>query len=205
MSHGSAEPTEVFALSRRTSSSALLAAAGFVAVGAVLILIGWSDLSGVTLRLGDLELTGGRAGPSPLVLGVVGVVAALFGGTAGAFHARRLLQRDRTALVLDTVGFVDRASLSGAGPVAWDETVGIRIVDHPARTLVVEVVDPDAVAERQPSAARRQAARANIRQLGSPVCIPLSAVGRREDELLEAFERLGHLRPGFYRGTPSST
>ncbi|MFD6137942.1 STM3941 family protein [Isoptericola sp. NPDC060257] len=159
MSHGSAEPTEVFALSRRSSAFALLAAAGFIAVSAV----------------------------------------------AGLFQARRLLRRDRTALVLDAVGFVDRASLSGVGRVAWYETVGMRIVDHPERTLVVEVVDPDAVAARQPSAAGRQAARASTRMFGSPVCIPLTAVGRREGDLLEAFERLGHLLPGFYRGTPSST
>lgn len=167
-----------------------------------LVAIAWSDLSGVPVRLGHLELTGNRGGPSLLVLGVVGTIGGLFAGAAGVFQARRLLRRDRTALVLDTAGFTDSASLSGVGRVAWDETVGMRVVEYGERTLVVEVADPEAVAERQPSAARRQAAQANTRLLGSPVCVPLTAVGAREEDLLEAFERFGHLRPGFYRGTP---
>ena len=205
MSHGSRGPVEVFALSRRTSSRALLAAAGVVAVSVALVVVCWSDHSGEPLRLGGLELTGVRGGPSPLVGVVIGLVGGLFGAAAGVFQARRLLQRDRTALVLDAVGFTDRASLSGVGRVAWDETVGMRIAEYGERMLVVDVADPQAVADRQPTAALRRATHANSTLLGSPVCIPLTAVGPREDDLLEAFERLGHLRPGFLRGTPPST
>ncbi|MFE5338383.1 STM3941 family protein [Isoptericola sp. NPDC056573] len=205
MSRGSVGTPEIFHLSRRASSRALLLAAGIVVVSVGVVVVCWSDHSGAPLRLGVLELTGSRRGPSPLAGVVVGIAVALFAGAAGTLQARRLLQRDRTALVLDAEGFTDTASLRGAGRIEWDETVGMRIVDHPERMLVVEVTDPLGVAERQPSAASRRAALASTGTLGSPVCIPLTAVGGREDDLLEAFERLGHLRPGFYRGTPSST
>jgi hypothetical protein len=168
-----------FPLSRSRTVLGVLGSAAFVAVGAFLF-------------------TQGADRP---VLAVAGVLAVVTFGLFGVLGVRQLLRRDRTGLAFDDEGFTDTSAPTAVGRVAWAETTGLRTGTLRGQPLiVVDVVDPDAVVARLGSATRRASARANIRLVGSPVCLSAGNVAATEAAVLAAFERFGSLRAGYSRG-----
>lgn len=195
-----------FSLSRARLVLSVALSALFVAAGVGIIV--WAlgpFFEGGEVSAGALLLFAGLAGPQTLLFTAVGVLGVVTFGVFGTIAVRMLLRRDRTALAVDESGFTDTSSATAAGRVAWTETVGMRSVRMQRQEfLVVDVVDPQAVIDRQPTVGRRRTARANARLVGSPVCVSPKLIAAPRDEVLAAFEEHGRLRPGFYRGTPSA-
>ena len=82
---------------------------------------------------------------------IIPIVAGIAGTLVLAPVAAFLIYwaaRDRPALVLGERGFIDNASITGVGYVAWDEVTGIR----PDRVWVaIKLRDPGPVIARQPA------------------------------------------------------
>ena len=149
---------------------AALASAFFVAIG-IYLCAGFFG--------GSLGLPFSR----PLVL-VVGVADLLFFGFCLVFFLGRVLHLRRPIFVVSPQGILDRASAVGAGFVAWEEVedVGVRWL-LVGSVLAVGVRDARALLERQ-SPPKRWLMRLNMRIVGTPITVPLSALAVREDVLL---------------------
>ncbi|MBO0608857.1 STM3941 family protein [Myceligenerans salitolerans] len=130
-----------------------------------------------------------QAEPSPtaLVVTTTGAVGTLMALGAGLIAVRRMLVARWPVLIVDDDGFTDWLPNLGAERVEWSEVTGIRDASLAGRAVVaVDVVDPEAVAERQRTAVRRLAAATNQRLAGTPVVLKPGSIDASAEQIKAA-------------------
>ena len=114
---------------------------------------------------------GGRAILACLLLSAADI---LFFGVAFLWSFRRLCV-PTPALIIDTEGLYEDASVVGAGFVSWDEIASVHVPRMPwSRVLCLVPKDVDAFLKRQPMW-KRGLMRQRARKMGAPIVI--SAIG----------------------------
>jgi hypothetical protein len=122
-----------------------------------------------------------------LYLVIGGVGTAFFGvATVGWLT---LLRKPGPRLVVDAEGFTDTSSGVASGRTTWDQVTGWHL-QHVQRqvNLCVTVQDPDSVLARM-GPVKRLLSRANVKLVGTPVCIGLTNLRGGPEPVLAAFEQ----------------
>lgn len=119
-----------------------------------------------------------------LVVTCTGAVGALTAFGAGLIAVRRMLVARWPVLIVDDEGFTDWLPNLGAERVEWSEVTGVRDANLAGRPVVaVDVVDPDAVIDRQRTPVRRVAAATNLRLVGTPVVLKPGSIDASAEQV----------------------
>jgi hypothetical protein len=118
----------------------------------------------------------------------VWVASIVFFGLCAIFGIKKLLEK-KPALIFNSAGLFDNASLVPAGVIPWSEITGVGALEVKKQALlVVKLADPQKSIDGS-GALKRALRKTTFSTYGSPVVIPLSAVNIGFNELLVLFNR----------------
>jgi hypothetical protein len=133
------------------------------------------------------------------VLYAASVVCIVFGLIGSGVFIKRLLSKDKTALLIDSKGVTDKSTSVSPGLVPWSDITDIRLTTmqtgrfSKTHFITIIVKNPDEYIAKGRNVAARYAMQWNTDRYGSPINIAPSTLGMKPEELKkiikDAFER----------------
>ena len=126
----------------------------------------------------------GRFFNSPVVKMVVGLGSILFFGFIAVLSVKRLVSKNKDAVIITDLGITDQASPAAVGFIPWTDITGVMKVKVFTQEFVVLMLrNPQQYVDGLQTVLARRAASYNYKKCGSPVCLSATALAVKTDEL----------------------
>jgi hypothetical protein len=136
---------------------------------------------------------------------VASVICVIFGTIGAGVFIKRLVAKDKTALILDSKGITDKSSGVSLGFIPWEDVTGIKLTEVRSGRfaknyfITVMVKNPEEYIAKSKNVAARYSLQWSTDRYGSPINITPNATDIKHTELKkmvkDAFERYKTTKP----------